>query len=50
MRIDEIRLYRIRLPLLTPSRLSYRTVEAFEPLLVEVLDGDGGRRRAGHGR
>ncbi len=41
MRIDEIRLYRIRLPLLTPYRLSYRTVEAFEPLLVEVVDGDG---------
>ncbi len=41
MRIDEIRLYRIRLPLATPYRLSYRTVEAFEPLLLEVVDGDG---------
>lgn len=41
MIIPEIRLSRIKLPLITPYRLSYRTVEAFEPLLVEVRDGDG---------
>jgi len=46
MIIDEIRLYRIRLPLGTPYRLSYRTVTAFEPLLVQVLGRDG---RAGWG-
>ena len=39
--ISRIRLVRIRLPLVTPYRLSYRTVEAFEPLLVEVVDADG---------
>ena len=41
MIIPEIRLSRIRLPLITPYRLSYRTVEAFEPLLIEVRDGEG---------
>ena len=41
MIILEIRLLRIKLPLITPYRLSYRTVEAFEPLLVEVRDADG---------
>ncbi|MCZ6636691.1 MAG: mandelate racemase [Alphaproteobacteria bacterium] len=41
MIIPEIRLTRIKLPLITPYRLSYRTVEAFEPLLVEVRDADG---------
>ena len=41
MIIPEIRLYRIKLPLITPYRLSYLTVEAFEPLLVEVRDTDG---------
>jgi len=41
MTISHIRLVRIRLPLVTPYRLSYRTVEAFEPLLVEVRDGNG---------
>ena len=42
MLVDEIRLNRIRLPLATPYRLSYRTVEAFEPLLVEAVDGQCG--------
>ena len=41
MTINHIRLVRIRLPLVTPYQLSYRTVEAFEPLLVEVRDADG---------
>ena len=41
MIIPDIRLTRIKLPLITPYRLSYRTVEAFEPLMVEVRDADG---------
>ena len=41
MIIPDIRLIRIKLPLITPYRLSYRTVEAFEPLMVEVRDADG---------
>ena len=41
MIIRQIRLLRIHLPLLTPYRLSYRTVEAFEPMLIEVCDGNG---------
>lgn len=41
MRIAEIRLYRVDLPLVTPYRLSYNTFESFEPLIVEVRDVDG---------
>ena len=41
MRIREITLYRVELPLITPYRLSYRTFESFEPLLVELRDEDG---------
>lgn len=41
MRIHEIILYRAELPLTTPYRLSYRTFESFEPLLVELRDRDG---------
>lgn len=41
MRLREISLYRVDLPLTTPYRLSYRTFESFEPLLVEVRDGSG---------
>ena len=41
MIIPEIRLTLIKLSLITPYRLSYRTIEAFEPLLVEVVDADG---------
>jgi len=39
--IREITLYRVDLPLITPYRLSYRTFESFEPLIVEVRDEDG---------
>jgi L-alanine-DL-glutamate epimerase-like enolase superfamily enzyme len=42
MRLYEINLYRVDLPLMTPYRLSYRTFESFEPLIVEVRDRDGG--------
>ena len=41
MIIPEIRLTLIKLSLITPYRLSYRTVEAFEPLFVEVRDAAG---------
>jgi len=41
MKIREITLYRVDLPLITPYRLSYRTFESFEPLIVEVRDEDG---------
>ena len=39
--ICELRLRRLRLPLTTPYRLSYRTFEEFEPIIVEVFDDDG---------
>ncbi len=41
MRIREVTLYRVELPLITPYRLSYRTFECFEPLIVELRDDDG---------
>lgn len=41
MRLREITLYRADLPLITPYRLSYRTFESFEPLIVEIRDEDG---------
>ena len=41
MHIREITLYRVDLPLTTPYRLSYRTFESFEPLLVELRDEEG---------
>ncbi|MGI9384094.1 MAG: mandelate racemase/muconate lactonizing enzyme family protein [Methyloligellaceae bacterium] len=40
-RVSEILLHRVDLPLTTPYRLSYRTFESFEPILVEVRDADG---------
>ncbi|MGI9386217.1 MAG: mandelate racemase/muconate lactonizing enzyme family protein [Methyloligellaceae bacterium] len=41
MRIEFIDLYRVNLPLKVPYRLSYRTFESFEPILVRVCDNDG---------
>ena len=41
MRLAEITLRRVDLPLVTPYRLSYRTFESFEPILVELRDDDG---------
>jgi len=41
VRIREVTIYRVDLPLITPYRLSYRTFESFEPLIVEVRDEDG---------
>jgi L-alanine-DL-glutamate epimerase-like enolase superfamily enzyme len=39
--LREIILRRVRLPLIRPYVLSYRTFDEFEPILVEVRDGDG---------
>ena len=47
MRIEEITLYRVRLPLTTPYRLSYHVFESFEPYLacdVELLGQSQGDR------
>lgn len=41
MRIQEITLYRVALPLHTPYRLSYHTFEIFEPIVVEVHTDTG---------
>lgn len=41
MRIREVSLYRVELPLVAPYRLSYRTFESFQPLIVELRDEDG---------
>lgn len=41
MRIREVTVYRADLPLIVPYRLSYRTFESFEPLIVEIRDEDG---------
>ncbi len=46
--ISEILLRRVRLPLHTPYRLSYRTFEDFEPIIVVVRD-DNGRSGFGEG-
>ena len=40
-RIRRMSLYRLRLPLHVPYRLSYHTFEAFEPILVGVTGEDG---------
>src|SRR5947209_11625506 len=41
MRLQEIVLRTVRLPLIRPYVLSYRTYTEFEPIIVEVRDGDG---------
>ena len=40
-KIADIILYRVNLPLVTPYRLSYRTFESFEPILIKICDQDG---------
>jgi L-alanine-DL-glutamate epimerase-like enolase superfamily enzyme len=46
MKLREVTLRQVRLPLIRPYVLSYRTFTEFEPIIVEVQDGDG---RAGWG-
>lgn len=41
MRIVSVGLRRLRLPLVTPYRLSYRTFEEFEPFFVEIRSDNG---------
>lgn len=41
MIVRQVILRRLRLPLRTPYRLSYHTFETFEPIIVEITDGDG---------
>jgi L-Ala-D/L-Glu epimerase len=41
MKLQELTLRRVRLPLIRPYVLSYRTFTEFEPIIVEVRDGDG---------
>ena len=41
MKLQEITLRKVRLPLIRPYVLSYRTFDEFEPIIVEVRDGDG---------
>jgi len=41
MRLQEIKLRTVRLPLIRPYVLSYRTFAEFEPIIIEVRDRDG---------
>jgi L-alanine-DL-glutamate epimerase-like enolase superfamily enzyme len=41
MKLQEIVLHTVRLPLIRPYVLSYRTFTEFEPIIVEVRDEDG---------
>ena len=41
IKLDDLTLRRVRLPLIRPYVLSYRTFTEFEPIIVEVRDGDG---------
>src|SRR4030081_3781075 len=41
MKLHELTLRTVRLPLIRPYVLSYRTFTEFEPITVEVRDGDG---------
>jgi L-alanine-DL-glutamate epimerase-like enolase superfamily enzyme len=41
MKLYELTLRRVRIPLIRPYVLSYRTFTEFEPIIVEARDGDG---------
>jgi L-Ala-D/L-Glu epimerase / N-acetyl-D-glutamate racemase len=41
MKIEQLTLRTVRLPLIRPYVLSYRTFNEFEPIIVEVRDSDG---------
>jgi len=41
MKLQELKLRTVRLPLIRPYVLSYRTFTEFEPIIVEVRDSDG---------
>jgi len=42
MRLSEISLYQLKLPLTNPYGVSFRTYNELEPILVQVRDGEGG--------
>jgi L-Ala-D/L-Glu epimerase len=46
MRIDEVRVRQVRLPLTTPYKVSLLTMREFDPFVVEIRDAD---RRSGFG-
>jgi L-alanine-DL-glutamate epimerase-like enolase superfamily enzyme len=41
MKLQQINLYWVKSPLTVPYKVSYRTFNEFEPILVEVRDADG---------
>ena len=41
MKLQEIALRKVSLPLIRPYVLSYRTFTEFEPIIIEVRDPDG---------
>ena len=41
MKLQELTLRMVRLPLIRPYVLSYRTFTEFEPIIVEARDADG---------
>jgi L-alanine-DL-glutamate epimerase-like enolase superfamily enzyme len=41
MKLRELTLRKVRLPLIRPYVLSYRTFTEFEPIIVEARDSDG---------
>ena len=41
MKLQELTLRTVRLPLIRPYVLSYRTFTEFEPIIVEARDTDG---------
>jgi L-alanine-DL-glutamate epimerase-like enolase superfamily enzyme len=41
MKLQELTSRTVRLPLIRPYALSYRTFAEFEPIIVEVPDSDG---------
>ena len=41
MKLQELKLRTVRLPLIRPYVLSYRTFTEFGPIIVEVRDSDG---------
>ncbi|HSG95420.1 MAG TPA: enolase C-terminal domain-like protein, partial [Afifellaceae bacterium] len=47
-RLEKLELHRVRLPLFRPYKLSYRTFEEFEPIIV-IAGTAGGRRAFGEG-
>jgi L-alanine-DL-glutamate epimerase-like enolase superfamily enzyme len=41
LRVKEINLFRVKMPLTVPYHVSYRVYEDFEPIIVEARDSDG---------